>query len=372
MVPQGAVPETGGQSYSVDALLTGDGFYANGDSWGPSFENVVAPGIPDGRVYSSNSGVPELIGNVWSWSGAKVFTLNMSPELASEVVAAINPAEFLVAGAEPESFGINSYNGESYGYIDYSVPVTRARFDNCVADPGVMLKAYQGYTEYGVAGDDAVIDCAHATLAYEPVDRAVESAAADQAEAAGVGKLKSGLDVNIREGVSSSLWNARVTFGELADNKPAQLELMTEFPDLETADHFLEGSIVLSARVQIPGSQDAQEVQEANVTLTLDRSSQKGGDVEANVSWNGGNYTAVVSSENFEDLQGTDVITAEFSNAEGYRLTLAGSFDENKKLTNLTGDAYVKDTDIGNVEYRKGRPVITYPNGTVTEFETLF
>ncbi|WP_100638180.1 hypothetical protein [Marinobacter salexigens] len=361
---QGAGGELSEQTVSAADLLTGTEL----NYWDTTFSNSVSESIPKGEVYAIGPGTRELVGQVSEyWSGARVFSMDLPPQLTDELIAAVNPTQFLVDDAQPDSYGISSYGGDVYGYVSYTLPVSRGSFNGCVENPNTALKAYTGYVDGSLSGFSTVINCAEATLeGVHLLSEADNQAAWNQAETKGIQQLKDGLHESVKGQVTPSLWNAYVMFGEVAGDEPAQLELNAEFPDLEAADYFLEGSIALSASVQMP------ELPEASVALTLDRSSQKGGEVEAKVNWNGGNYTAVVRSQNFEDLQGADVVTAQFSNAEGYRLILAGSFDENGKLSNLTGDAYVKDADIGDVEYREGRPVITYPNGTVTEFETLF
>jgi len=353
---------------AAEALLTGSevGFYSA--EWGSSYSNAVDTNLPDGSVYIELDGAREFVGSVNGYGNSeRSFNLTLSAIQAEELESTLNLGSFLVENAQVSGLNIYSYYEGTFARIGYSVPVSRESFDQCVENPIGVLQSYNGYVETGLSDIDAALDCAFATLEYRYVeDVGVDATVLAQLELKGTQQLKVGLHADLREHVTANLNQVEFIYGESVVNEPAQFELAAKFPDLETADSFLEGSIFLSARVKIP------ELPEANVDLMLDRSKQKGGEVEANVNWNGGNYSANVKSDNFEELQGTDVITATFFNAEGYRLTLAGSFDENGKLSNLTGDAFVKDTDIGDVTLRGNIPIISYPNGTETEFESLF
>ncbi len=135
------------------------------------------------------------------------------------------------------------------------------------------------------------------------------------------------------------------------------------FPDLETADNFVNLSFNIAAGVSLV------DMPKATAVATLTRSTLNGGSVLANVSWDGGSYSLKVSTDelNAENPE----ISLAFWNPQGFRLEAVGSEAASGEQS-LTGNVFVNGEDIGDVELRNGVPVITYPNGEETVFETLF
>lgn len=138
------------------------------------------------------------------------------------------------------------------------------------------------------------------------------------------------------------------------------------FPDLETADNFMKVAFTLSAQVNIP------ELQAAQVTATINRSSYRGGSLRTNVKWNNGNYTILVSSD---DIEAATAANVRIFNSQGYELNLNLTFsseEEGGSIAGLTGKALLNGEQVGTVEYREGMPVIVYPNGNEEVFESLY
>jgi hypothetical protein len=148
-----------------------------------------------------------------------------------------------------------------------------------------------------------------------------------------------------------------------SDSPMAEVFTDVAFPDLETADNFVDLSLNIAAGVSLV------DMPKATAVATLTRSTLNGGSVLANVSWDGGSYslkvsTAELKAENPE-------VSLEFWNPQGFRLEAVGSEPANGDRS-LTGNVFINGEDIGDVGLRNGVPVITYPDGEETVFETLF
>jgi len=143
----------------------------------------------------------------------------------------------------------------------------------------------------------------------------------------------------------------------------AEVNADIAFPDLETADNFVNLSFNMAAGVSLV------DMPKATAVVTLTRSTLNGGSVLANVSWDGGSYSLKVSTDelNAENPE----VSLTFWNPQGFRLDAIGS-ETASGVQSLTGNVFVNGEDIGDVELRNGIPVITYPNGEETVFETLF
>ena len=138
------------------------------------------------------------------------------------------------------------------------------------------------------------------------------------------------------------------------------------FPDLETAENFMKVAFTLSAQVKIP------ELETAQVTATINRSSYRGGSLRTNVKWNNGNYTILLSSD---DIEAATAANVSIFNSQGYELNLDLTFkseEEGGSIAGLTGKALLNGEQVGTVEYRGGMPVIVYPNGDGEIFESLY
>ncbi len=143
----------------------------------------------------------------------------------------------------------------------------------------------------------------------------------------------------------------------------AWIHAEVEFPELETAENFMKASFTLSAKVSIP------DLAEAQVTTTVNRTAFRGGSVRANVKWNGGNYTLLVSSD---DLDAGEAANLRLFNAQGYELNVDLTFNAEGDLDDLAGKALINGDEVGDVEFREGRPVLVFPNGDEETFESLF
>ncbi len=149
-----------------------------------------------------------------------------------------------------------------------------------------------------------------------------------------------------------------------SDYTLAEVDTDIAFPTLETADNFVDLSFNIAAGVSLV------DMPRATAVVTLTRSSLNGASMLADVSWDGGSYKLQVSTDqlNAENPE----ITLAFWNPQGFRLEAVGS-ENADGVPSLTGNVFVNDDeDIGNLELRDGVPVITYPNGNETVFETLF
>ena len=143
----------------------------------------------------------------------------------------------------------------------------------------------------------------------------------------------------------------------------AEVNADIAFPDLETAENFVNLSFNIAAGVSLA------DMPKATAVVTLTRSTLNGGSVLANVSWDGGSYSLKVSTDEL-NAENPEVSLA-FWNPQGFRLEAVGS-ETASGVQSLTGNVFVNGEDIGDVELRNGVPVITYPNGEETVFETLF
>lgn len=143
----------------------------------------------------------------------------------------------------------------------------------------------------------------------------------------------------------------------------AEVNADIAFPNLETADNFVNLSFNIAAGVSLV------DMPKATAVITLTRSTLDGGSILTNVSWDGGSYSLKVSTDelNAENPK----VSLAFWNPQGFRLEAVGS-ETASGVQSLTGNVFVRGEDIGDVELRNGVPVITYPNGQETVFETLF
>ncbi|WP_373000885.1 hypothetical protein [Marinobacter sp.] len=183
-----------------------------------------------------------------------------------------------------------------------------------------------------------------------------ENAALDQLI---LGKLETAVGAEVAG--QSSIDNVWV-YGDSASDL-AEVNADIAFPDLETADNFVNLSFNIAAGVSLV------DMPKATAVVTLTRSTLNGGSVLANVGWDGGSYSLKVSTDEL-NAENPEVSLA-FWNPQGFRLEAVGS-ETASGVQSLTGNVFVNGEDIGDVELRNGVPVITYPNGEETVFETLF
>lgn len=142
-----------------------------------------------------------------------------------------------------------------------------------------------------------------------------------------------------------------------------------EFTNLENAESFIDASFSLSTGI-------ATDPFTGRVVATLSRNTLLGGSVSLRLI-----SDATTGSVFDQDLK-IEVASANveagmasvvFSSPAGFRLNAALSLDEDGDLAELTGDAFVGDDDIGDLQLRNGVPFLVYAenNGEVN-FESLF
>ena len=143
----------------------------------------------------------------------------------------------------------------------------------------------------------------------------------------------------------------------------AEVNTDIAFPSLETTENFVDLSFNIAAGVSLV------DMPKATAVVTLTRSTLNGGSALANVSWENGSYSLNVSTDdlNAEYPQ----VSLAFWNAQWFRLEAVGK-ETAAGVQSLAGNVFINGEDIGDVTLRNGIPVVTYPNGDTTEFETLF
>ncbi|GBO90085.1 hypothetical protein MSSD14B_37530 [Marinobacter salsuginis] len=187
----------------------------------------------------------------------------------------------------------------------------------------------------------------------------LDSAENDAVDQLILGKLETAVGATVAG--QSSIQNVWVSGSSASDL--AEVNADITFPDLETAENFVNLSFNIAAGVSLA------DMPKATAVVTLTRSTLNGGSVLANVSWDGGSYSLKVSTDEL-NAENPEVSLA-FWNPQGFRLEAVGS-ETASGVQSLTGNVFVNGEDIGDVELRNGVPVITYPNGEETVFETLF
>lgn len=143
----------------------------------------------------------------------------------------------------------------------------------------------------------------------------------------------------------------------------AEVNTDIAFPSLEAADNFVNLSLSLAAGVSLV------DMPKATAVVTLTRSTFTGGSVLADVSWKDGSYSLEVATDGLNEEY--PEVSLAFWNPQGFRLEAVGS-ENAEGAQSLTGNVFVNGEDIGDVTLRNGIPVITYPNGDETVFESLF
>ncbi len=307
----------------------------------------VASGLAEGddiSLHSDNDG--ELL-FLRFWSPAFITD---SQTAVTSVLSELGLADAQVDYAHATEFA--PWNEGAFGSVEYTRPAELAYYESCLSDPEAQLPLL-GHSWFDPTWGNAEWACADATLSWFH-----ESGALDADTLASFDGL-----VFDALGTEFGDFAAQLSLNGYWLNNYGYLYVDAQTPDLETADNFINASFTLTAGVDMP------ELPAANVTATASRKSYRGGSLLANVKWNGGQYSLALASD---DLESPETVTARIFNPQGYELTLNGKFDANGDFTGLTGDALLNGEDIGDVVTRNGIPMITYPNGDITEFESLF
>jgi hypothetical protein len=134
------------------------------------------------------------------------------------------------------------------------------------------------------------------------------------------------------------------------------------FPDFESADNFVKGTISVTAKANVP------ELPEATVIASISRTALAGGHASIVVSYSGQSFTLGVESEEIDATEPKATLT--LSNPDGVKLivNLAEKIDGKQYV--VDGTVFVGQTQIGKVEETsKGIILVRYTDGT---FETLY
>lgn len=289
------------------------------------------------------------------YSSAEGLSISAHGALAESAEPFLSDSLPALKGVGLESLSVNAELGR--GSVNFYRPAELKYYEQCIDDPlnQLPLLGYGYELEWNYF--DPEQSCAAATLSsynmYGELDS--EMIALLDAEAYTTFSEVYGPELAGKLAVPYyRIW---------VDGLDGYLNAEVKFPNLETAQNFIDASLSVSANVNIP------DLPSAAVVATATRSSLNGGKVLANVNWNGGEYSLEVASD---DLENATAIDARFFNAQGYELTLKLAVDDTGKITAVTGDALLDGEGIGEVTTRNRMPVITYPNGDTTEFETLF
>lgn len=152
-------------------------------------------------------------------------------------------------------------------------------------------------------------------------------------------------------------------FGYADDRtQTGSFDLTVEYPDLETTTRFLDSSLSVTSSVTL------NELPTAQVTVTANRSSYRGGNLLANVRWDGGNYSIALNTSNAED---PTAYRGRIFNSQGYELTFRVGLNTSGDINSLAGDAILNGETIGQLQLRNSMPVIIYPNGSEDVINTL-
>ncbi|RMF14214.1 MAG: hypothetical protein D6758_11885 [Gammaproteobacteria bacterium] len=154
-----------------------------------------------------------------------------------------------------------------------------------------------------------------------------------------------------------TIYNAHVN--SLDNNLYISGEL--KYPALEeTENRFANVSLTLKGRAALP------ELPEATVTISGNRSRLDGGSIALKVDWDAGSYTTVIDVDDNSAEKPKAKVT--FYNANGMKL-VASSPDTSEDVVDVTGEAFVRGTKVGDLSTSEGHYVMRYTDGT---FETLY
>ena len=135
------------------------------------------------------------------------------------------------------------------------------------------------------------------------------------------------------------------------------------FPDLESEQRFADVSMTLSANLNL------QDLPAAKATVTVNRNSYLGGDLLANVRWDGGNYSVAMQTD---DIENPNSYAGRIFNTQGYELTVNVTVDEAGDISAVSGDALLNGEDIGDLELRdNGMVLLVFPNGDSNDIVSL-
>lgn len=249
--------------------------------------------------------------------------------------------------AENRSFTLNDLNGS--GSYSFQIESRQDYFEACEQNPAGFLKF----------ADASPFNCAERILFYTALD--------DRTLIDDEAALVDTIILNaLTQRFGSALANQLETVGLFAygdsRDQNGSFNLTVRYPDLETANRFLDSSLSVTSRINLP------ELREAQVTVTANRTSYRGGNLLANVRWEGGNYSIALTTTNAEDAT---AYRGRLFNNQGYELTFRVGLNSNGDINGLSGDAILNGETIGQLQLRNRMPVIRYPNGQEDVINTL-
>lgn len=284
------------------------------------------------------------------------FNISIVGGNVDQQVAAALENSLSVSDSNWKSFYVYAYDGSASG--EFSRPATLELYNECLADPvGVLSALGESYRLEWESSDAA---CAWATLSEDYFEEELDGpaiAAADEL-------VRSSLVARYGAELAGQLNLNDYYLSAYENNDWSYISAGIQFPNLESETSFIDASLTLSATAR-----NIPDMPEAKVTVTANRNSFLGGQLFATLKYDQGQYEIDLSSDNLE--QPTEV-NGRFYDAYGKELVLKASFNAEGDFSGLSGDAVVNGEDIGDVTLRNGIPVITYPNGDETVFESLF
>ena len=134
------------------------------------------------------------------------------------------------------------------------------------------------------------------------------------------------------------------------------------FADFETADNFVQGTLMVTAQADVP------ELPQAIVVASVNRTELSGGDASLTVTYDGQSFTLAVDSEDLDADEPEATFT--LTNPDGVNLTanLAETLSGEQYL--IGGTVSVGGTQVGTIEETdSGIVLVRYSDGT---FESLY
>lgn len=241
--------------------------------------------------------------------------------------------------------------GDNLETNDYTFVVesTLENFNSCEQNPPVFLKFPEATT----------FDCVETILSYN----LNSNRTLDSDEVALIDNIIENALVQRFGSTLAGQLEIVELFGYADDRtRTGSFDLTVEYPDLETTTRFLDSSLSVTSSVTL------NELPTAQVTVTANRTSYRGGNLLANVRWDGGNYSIDLTTTNAEDAT---AYRGRIFNSQGYELTFRVGVNSSGDISSLTGNAILNGETIGDLQLRNRVPVIRYPNGSESVINTL-
>ncbi|PKH01239.1 hypothetical protein CXF72_17650 [Psychromonas sp. MB-3u-54] len=233
-------------------------------------------------------------------------------------------------GAEFTNIYYNSWNGAyeaSYTYLATDVD-----------DFGYT----SSYSDYGNVSIDnlANLEAAVITVVENKVNDTVESSEIDY----------------LNYSLFQWEYNQKMDNWERIESSNVNADVKLTFPDFESADNFVKGTISVTAKVNVP------ELPEATAIASVSRTALAGGNASVVVSYDGQSFTLTANSEDIDATEPKATLT--LSNPDGVKLiiNLIEKIDGEQYI--VDGELFVNGTRIGTVsETDSGIPLIRYTDG---------